>query len=390
MTQKRGHYGSGTIDQSGENSWRLRYRIGGKRYTKVFHGTKTEAQKELRGLLHAGDRGAHVAPAKITVAQWIDQWLALKGQSVKGRTAERYSDILRLHVASSALGTKPLQKLTATDVDGLYTSLHGKLAAGTLILLHITLKSCLSAAVRKDVLVSNPVAKAERPASEDDEKVGRVLDEEELTTLVHGFRGTSLYPIVAVAAFTGARRNEVLALRWVDLDLEANTMSITRSIEETKQHGRRVKGPKTARGVRKITIDAGLVELLRRERERHLRLVAGIPDGVEVDLSLVKLPDGALVFPAIGVDLTALRCPNAVTKLFVLRARKLGFPGLRFHDLRGSHETLLLDKGVPVHVVAERCGHDPAMLLKAYARRTKKSDTSAANIIGTMTKGLMG
>jgi integrase len=62
---------------------------------------------------------------------------------------------------------------------------------------------------------------------------------------------------------------------------------------------------------------------------------------------------------------------------------------LRFHDLRGSHETLLLDKGIPVHTVAERCGHDAAMLLKAYAKRTTKADTSAANVIGTMTKGLL-
>jgi integrase len=59
----------------------------------------------------------------------------------------------------------------------------------------------------------------------------------------------------------------------------------------------------------------------------------------------------------------------------------------RFHDLRGSHETLLLDKGIPVHVVAAHCGHDPAMLLRTYAKRTKKADTSAAEIIGALSKG---
>ena len=65
-------------------------------------------------------------------------------------------------------------------------------------------------------------------------------------------------------------------------------------------------------------------------------------------------------------------------------ARKLGFLALRFHDLRGSHETLLLDAGVPVHVVAACCGHDPAVLLRTHARRTKKADTSAAAVIGTL------
>jgi integrase len=62
---------------------------------------------------------------------------------------------------------------------------------------------------------------------------------------------------------------------------------------------------------------------------------------------------------------------------------------LRFHDLRGTHETHLLDKGHPVHTVAKRCGHDPAILLRVYAKRTKKSDTDAAATIGELTKGIL-
>ena len=72
------------------------------------------------------------------------------------------------------------------------------------------------------------------------------------------------------------------------------------------------------------------------------------------------------------------------------KARKLGFPKLRFHDLRGSHETILLDQGVPVHVVAARCGHDPAILLRTYAKSTRKADTSAAAVIGSLSKGILG
>jgi integrase len=83
------------------------------------------------------------------------------------------------------------------------------------------------------------------------------------------------------------------------------------------------------------------------------------------------------------------RDPHAVTRGFVRRARKLGFPKLRFHDLRGTHETLLLDRGVPVHVVAARCGHDPAVLLRSYAKRTRKADTSAAVVIGALSQGIL-
>ena len=84
-----------------------------------------------------------------------------------------------------------------------------------------------------------------------------------------------------------------------------------------------------------------------------------------------------------------MRNPRSVTKEFNRRATKLGFAKLRFHDLRGSHETALLDAGVPVHVVAARCGHDPAVMLRAYAKRTRKADVSAADIIARITKGAL-
>jgi integrase len=134
--------------------------------------------------------------------------------------------------------------------------------------------------------------------------------------------------------------------------------------------------------------------LLVAEREKHLRLQAGVPDGTEVNLSLVKLPSDALMFPCPpargeSFSLTKLRHPRNTTKEFVRKAAKLGFPRLRLHDLRGTHETMLLDAGVPVHVVAARCGHDPAILLRAYAKRTKKADTSAAAVIGALSKGIL-
>jgi integrase len=224
---------------------------------------------------------------------------------------------------------------------------------------------------------------------------GQVLDAEQLGELVKGFRGSTLYPIVAVAAFTGARRNEILALRWTDLDPAAKALRIERAIEETNAAGRVLKDPKTPRGKRTIQIDDDLLTLLLAEREKHLRIKASVPDGAAIDLSLVRLPSDGLMFPSpptAGEDFsfTKLRGPENVTKEFMRKARKLGFPKLRFHDLRGSHETILLDSGVPVHVVAARCGHDPAVLLRTYAKRTKKADTSAAAVIGALSKGILG
>src|SRR5262245_45010908 len=98
------------------------------------------------------------------------------------------------------------------------------------------------------------------------------------------------------------------------------------------------------------------------------------------------------MFPSLhaqrDIDLTRLRRSNTVTRYFEERARKR-FPGLRFHDLRGNPETALLDAGVPVHTVAARCGHDPAELLRSYAKRPKKPDKTAADIIGNLSKAIL-
>jgi len=305
------------------------------------------------------------------------------GERLQVRAVERLAACRSLTARPPTAGA-PRQSVRACGSD---LSREG----GTMGLVHIVVKSCFRTAVKKKLLAANPVEDAERPSAEDEE-AGTVMEEEELEKLVKAFEGHSLYPIVATAAYTGARRSEILALRWQDIDLDRRTILITRSIERVKVDDRmvrRVKGPKKAKHARTIQIDAGLAALLRREKDKHLRLVAGVPDGAPVDLSLVKLPEEALAFPAVGEALTAFRPPNAVTTVFHDYAIGLGWD-LRFHDLRATHETILLDKGVPVHVVAKRCGHDPAMLLKVYAKRTQKADAKAAGVIGTLTQGVLG
>src|SRR5262249_12786326 len=138
------------------------------------------------------------------------------------------------------------------------------------------------------------VTKVPSPAESDH---GIALDEEQLDKLVRGFKGSALFALVSVAAFTGARQREILALRWSDLHAQRKTLRIERATEETAKHGIRIKGPKKERHKRTITIDDDLLALLLSKRDKHLRLAAGVPDGVAVDLSLMKLPDGALMFP---------------------------------------------------------------------------------------------
>ena len=177
-----------------------------------------------------------------------------------------------------------------------------------------------------------------------------------------------------------------LALRWSDLDVEKKTLKVERALEYTKKIGLRFKGPKHDRHKRTIKIDDELISVLLKEREKHLRIAAGIPDGVEVDLALLRLPSDSLMFPGMPergtLSFSTPRHPNIVTKLFGKRAQRLGFKDLRLHDLRGTFETHLLDQGVAVHVVAERCGHHPAVLLENYAKRRPSADQHAAAVAG--------
>jgi integrase len=311
---KRNDHGTGSIQERGESTFRLRYRIDGKRFEKTFRGSKADARKELRRLLKSGDDGDHVEPNKLTVGQWIDQWVQIgapgrRRKKVSERTVERYSQLLRTHVKPT-LGGRPLQQLKPVEIDKLYSRIESEatIAPRTQHHVHTVFSALLATAERKGLIGANPMVRVstvpnpDGQISDDDDVVedsdyGDGLSEAELTTLIVGFKSSSIYPVVALAAATGARRNELLALRWSDLDVDAKTLKIERAWERTKKFGLRLKPPKTKRGLRTISLDDATISMLLAEKEKHLRLQAGIPDGADVDLSLIKLPANALMFP---------------------------------------------------------------------------------------------
>ncbi|HWE72585.1 MAG TPA: site-specific integrase [Stellaceae bacterium] len=379
----RGH-GEGSVRERSPGKWELRYRYRDEQdisrlATKTVKAAdRADALKQLRASLGSVDDGSHVPPGEITVVKWIERWLS--GIEVDPRTAERYGQLLRLHVVPT-LGTKRLQALRASDLDALYASLKGKISDRTRHHVHVVLGTCLRAAVRKDMLARNPVANATPPRVQrkvDGEDVGIALSKEQLTKLAGAFRGHPLSLFVATAIGIGARRNELLALRWSDFDAAAKTLRIARAVTEPKegsQRVRKVKAPKTATGLRTVTLDDGLVAALTAERAHHQRLLAGLPADGDVDLSLIKLPAGALIFPAVEKGLSVLRDANAVTRTFERSARKaLGFPKLRLHDLRHTHGSRLIAAGLPITVIAARLGHTPEVLLRIYAHELKAAE----------------
>lgn len=399
---KRAH-GDGGIDKRPDGTpYRIRYRVNGERFSKAFSGTIAEAKRELRALIRSGDTGEHIAPDRLTLGAWIDQWIEAgapgrKKKRVGQRTLERYEQLLRVHV-KPALGHRPLQQMKAIEIDKLYADIEAKagLAPLTRHHIHTVFSACLATAERKGLVAASPMKRVEQVPSANEVDHGEALEEEDLRKLVAGFRQHADFPIVALAAATGARRNELFALRWSDLNSPAKTLRIERALERTKKFGLRFKPPKTKRGLRTIALDDGTIDLLLQARAKLQRLKTGIPDGADVDLSLVRLPDDALMFPAVpergcNFDFGAPRNPEYFTKSFAYWAGKLGFEGFHFHHFRGTHATLLLDKLVPVHVVAERIGDDPAVLLRNYAKRKRKAtaNMSVSGVIDALASGFL-
>jgi len=264
----------------------------------------------------------------------------------------------------------------------------------------------MATARRTKVITSNPMeflTQVPNPEAaivdeEDEDAIGEGLDEKELASLIAGFKPSSLFPIVVLAAACGARRNELLALRWTDLDVAGKKLRIERALEQTKKYGIRVKPPKTKRGFRTIDLDELTVNMLVAEHAKHQRVMSGIPDAAgDAVVSLVKLPAKALIFPAMPsgdeeFDLTRCRNPRNFSKEFARRAGVIGFGATRFHDLRGVHATALLDAGWPVNRVADRIGDDPAVLLRNYAKRkrAKQTDEALTSTLSTFATGFLG
>jgi integrase len=136
--------------------------------------------------------------------------------------------------------------------------------------------------------------------------------------------------------------------------------------------------------LRSIKLDDATLTVLKSHMDLHRRIAAGIPDGAEADLSLIRL-DG-LIFPSLrGTP----RDPRNVTREFADRAEQIGFGRIRLHDLRGIRATALLDAGIPPHTVAQRLGNDPAVLLRSYAkrRRTAQADERLCAAVANLTSG---
>lgn len=345
----------GHIRQRGKESWGVTIYLGmenGKRKYRSFtvHGTKKDAERELRRVLRELDTGSYVEPSKLTVEQYLERWLSdYASLHVSGRTLERYQGIIRAHLIPG-LGKRPLSKLQPLDIQKHYAeSLRdgrkdgkGGLSAQTVLHHHRVLHEALEQAVKWQLLARNPADAVEPPRPRRQEM--QVLDEAQAAMLLKATRESPLYIPILLALTTGMRRGEILGLRWKDVDLNRGVLAVRRAAEVS---GRKVsyKEPKTARSRRVVTLLGLTVDELRRHKREQAENKLFYGPAYE-DHGLVCCHDDGRPFH-----------PDRVSYNFAALIRRLDLPRIRFHDLRHTHATLLLAQGVHPKVVSERLGH---------------------------------
>lgn len=377
----------GNITRRGAHSWRIKYEgaerdpVTGKRRTRyvTIRGTKKAAQTEMVRLLAEVDAGIAVDPSKITVAEYVRAWLD-GTDALAGKTRERYRQLAEQQIIPH-LGGAVLQKLRPAQIADWHVTLlksggkDGKpLAARTVGHAHRVLHAALARAARLETIGRN-VASVVKPPKVEAEEV-QILSAEQIGDVLAKLRHRALYPMVALALGTGARRGELCALRWGDVDLDGAAIRVDRSMEETKE-GLRAKAPKTRNGHRTISLPASVVETLRAHRVHQLgqRLTLGL-GRLGADDLVFTMPDGSP------------RSPDDLSRDWRRTVLALGLPPVMFHALRHSHASAPIAAGLDVLTISRRLGHgSAAFTLNTYTHLFADKADAAAQAMDTAMGG---
>jgi integrase len=329
--------------------------------------------------------GQYIDRNPVSVSSYLDQWIEAHAVEVKPKTLQDYRHLIDRHIKPH-IGALRLQAVRPAQITKLYRDLlttGGRRGAGlsprTVEYVHAVLRKAFRDAVLVDQLLpSSPIERAKRPRKPVREP-GEIWTARQLRVFLTAAKGHRLSAFYHLAAYTGARRGELLNLRWRDIDLASAEINISGSTAVIG--GARIEGTTKSGRSRKVSIDAGTVEVMKEHRslQAEERLLAG-PEWRASDDYVFTTGWGGPVHPDTVSSLVAdlIEAHNAT-----VRESGVGemLPRARLHDLRHLHATTLLLAGVPVHVVAARLGHaDPSVTLRVYAHVIRDQVAEAADI----------
>jgi integrase len=248
VARKRGN-GEGSITRRKDGLYMARYTVetatGAKRKA-VYAKTRKEVSEKLNKALADASRGIIADGGPKTVGTFLTSWLedSVRG-SVRKSTYDRNESLCRVHLVPG-LGRNKLKTLGAHDVAGFYRrKLDEGCIPASVRKMHETLHKALKQAVRWGYMMRNPADDVDPPKARAEEV--HPLTQDEARRFLDTVRGDRLEALYVVALHTGLRQGELLALRWEDLDLEARTLQVRRTV--TKDGGKLGIGPtKTAKG----------------------------------------------------------------------------------------------------------------------------------------------
>ncbi|MCC9709258.1 site-specific integrase [Streptomyces sp. MNU76] len=366
--------GDGTVYQRKDGRWEAAGYVlapgNTRKRVRVYGTTRKDALAMLTEKIAASNRGLPVPSAQGSVAAYLTYWLEnVAVHQLRENTHTRYAACVDRYLFPG-LGKKKLTKITAKDVRTWLNQLRTicqccargidadrdqprccaagaccskRLSPLTLTYIHSVLKSALEHAVREEEIPRN-VARNVRTGTPRPRRF-EPLTADEARQFLTATRGHRLHALFELALHTGLRKGELLGLHWEDLDLGSGTAAIRRTLQRTSAGGLTTLPTKTRASERRIALPARCIQSLKHHHEQQQREREAAGTTWQHNGHVFTTPQGR------PID------PTNLTRTFTTLLGKAGLRRIRFHDLRHSTATLLLEQGVELVVIKELLGH---------------------------------